>query len=73
MDTLQTYRLFRRMNQYPSLLGLMRSIFMDVLSQRGLVTRDQLYAQALKEMEKDNLPPTAVSYTHLTLPTTPYV
>ena len=58
MDNLQIYRLFRRMNQYPNLLGLMRSIFMDVLSQRGLITRDQLYAQALKEMEKDNLPPT---------------
>ena len=58
MDTLQIYRLFRRMNQYPNLLGLMRSIFMDVLSQRGLVTRDQLYAQALEEMKKDNLPTT---------------
>ena len=58
MDNLHIYRLFRRMNQYPSLLGLMRSIFMDVLSQRGLVTRDQLYAQALEEMKKDNLPAT---------------
>ena len=58
MDNLQIYRLFRRMNQYPNLLGLMRSIFVDVLSQRGLVTRDQLYAQALEEMKKDNLPTT---------------
>ena len=58
MDNLQIYRLFRRMNQYPNLLGLMRSIFVDVLSQRGLVTRDQLYAQALEEIKKDNLPTT---------------
>ena len=42
MDILQIYRLFRRMNQYPNLLGLMRSIFMDVLSQRESLTRDQL-------------------------------
>ena len=58
MDNLQIYRLFRRMNQYPNLLGLMRSIFVDVLSQRGLVTRDQLYTQALVEIQKDNLPTT---------------
>ena len=58
MDILQVYRLFRKMNQYPNLLGLMRSIFMDVLSQRGLMTRDRLYALALEEMRKDNVPDT---------------
>ena len=45
MDILQVYRLFRKMHQYPGLVGLMRSIFLEVLEQRGLVTRDRLYAQ----------------------------
>ncbi|MFI5340516.1 MAG: PEP/pyruvate-binding domain-containing protein [Candidatus Methylomirabilales bacterium] len=56
MDSVQVYRLFRKMNQYPSLVGLMRSIFLEVLEQRGLVTRDRLYAQALEEMKRDNVP-----------------
>ena len=58
MDILQVYRLFRKMNQYPNLLGLMRSIFMDVLGQRGLMTRDRVYVLALEEMKKDNVPDT---------------
>jgi hypothetical protein len=58
MEILQVYRLFRKMSQYPALLGLMRSIFMDVLSQRGLMSRDRLYALALEEMEKGNVPDT---------------
>ena len=55
MDILQVYRLFRKMHQYPGLVGLMRSIFLEVLEQRGLVTRDRLYAQALEEMQRDNV------------------
>lgn len=58
MDILQVYRLFRKMNQYPNLVGLMRSIFLEVLEQRGLLTRDRLYAQALEEMKRDNVPDT---------------
>ncbi len=58
MDTLRAYRLFRKMNQYPNLVGLMRSIFLDVLEQRGIATRDQLYAQTLKEMQRDDVPDT---------------
>jgi len=58
MDILKTYRLLRKMNQYPNLIGLMRSIFMDVLDQRGLITRKQLYVQALEEMKKEGVPDT---------------
>ncbi len=58
MDILRVYRLFRKMNQYPNLLGLMRSIFLEVLEQRALVTRDRLYAQALEQMQRDNVPDT---------------
>jgi len=58
MEILKTYRLFRKMNQYPSLLGLMRAIFLEVLEQRGIVSREQLYAQALAELQKEGLPDT---------------
>lgn len=58
MEILRTYRLFRKMHQYPNLIGLMRSIFMEVLDQRGTVTREQLYAQALAELQKEGVPDT---------------
>ncbi len=41
MDILKTYRVFRQINEYPQLMGLMRSIFMDVLEQKGIITREQ--------------------------------
>jgi len=58
MDILKTYRLFRKMSQYQNLIGLMRSIFLEVLDQRGIVSRDQLYSQALAEIQKEGLPDT---------------
>ncbi len=58
MDILRVYRLLRRMSQYPNLTGLMRSIFMDVLEQRGIVSRDRIAAQVLEEMQKDGVPVT---------------
>ena len=61
MDILHVYRLLRRMNQYPNLIGLMRSIFMDVLQQRGVITRDRIYQRASEEMRKDGVPETESS------------
>ena len=58
MDLLRVYRLYRKMHQYPTLIGLMRSIFLDVLDQRGVVRRERLYTQALEEMRKDAVPDT---------------
>ncbi len=58
MDLLHVYRLFRKMQQYPNVIGLMRSIFLDVLEQRGLMTREGLYARARDEMQKDRVPDT---------------
>jgi hypothetical protein len=58
MDLLQVYRLYRKMHQYPNLIGLMRSIFLDVLDQRGLTTRERLHAWAREEMKKDGVPDT---------------
>ena len=56
MDILKTYRLFRQINQYPQLMGLMRSIFMDILEQKGIITREKLYQRAHEEVLADGLP-----------------
>ncbi len=58
MDLVQVYRLYRKMQQYPNVVGLMRSIFLDVLEQRGLMTREGLYTRARDEMQKDRVPDT---------------
>jgi len=55
MDILKTYRLFRKMNQYPDLMGEMHSTFMEVLEDRGIITREELYEQALKELQADGV------------------
>jgi hypothetical protein len=55
MDVLKLHRLLRKMNQYPTLLVLMRSIFLEVLEQRGLMTRERLYAQALEAMKREGI------------------
>jgi hypothetical protein len=61
MDILKTYRLFRKMNQYPNLMGLMYSIFMEVLEKRGMITREKLYQQALEALKADGFPDTEIN------------
>jgi hypothetical protein len=61
MDILKTYRLFRKMNQYPNLMGLMYSIFMEVLEKRGIITREKLYQQALEALKADGFPDTEIN------------
>jgi hypothetical protein len=61
MDILKTYRLFRKMNQYPNLMGLMYSIFMEVLEKRGMITREKLYQQALEALKEDGVPDTEIN------------
>ncbi len=61
MDILKIHRLLRRMSQYPNLTGLMRSIFVDVLDQRGIVSRDALAARVQEEMRKDTVADTEAS------------
>ena len=58
MDFLRTYRLYKKMNQYPHLMGLMRSIFMEVLEQRGIITREKLFQQAVDQLKADGVPDT---------------
>jgi hypothetical protein len=61
MDILKAYRLFRKMNQYPNLMGLMYSIFMEVLEKRGMITREKLYQQALEALKADGFPDTEIN------------
>jgi hypothetical protein len=57
-EVLKTYRIFKKMNQYPNLMGLMRSILMDVLEKKGIITPQQLHEQAQGEMRGDGVPET---------------
>ena len=61
MDLLRTYRLFKKINQYPQLTALIRSIFMDILEERGIVTREKLYQQALEELRGDGFQDTEIN------------
>jgi hypothetical protein len=49
------------MNQYPELIGEMRSTFMEVLEQRKIITRKELYQQALNELKADGIPDTEIN------------
>jgi len=49
------------MNQYPNLIGLMYSIFMEVLENRGIITQEKLYQQALDALKADGLPDTEIN------------
>jgi hypothetical protein len=58
MDFLRTYRLYKKMNQYPNLMGLMRSIFMEILEQREIIAREKLFQKAVDQLKADGLPDT---------------
>lgn len=58
MEILKTYRLYKKINQYPNLLGLIRSTFMEILEQKGVITRARLYERVLEELRNDGVPDT---------------
>ena len=58
MDAVKTYRLFRKMNEYPDLVAQMRSTLMEVLEQKGVITRQELYERAVEALKKEGLPDT---------------
>jgi hypothetical protein len=55
---IRAYNLFRAISKYPQLLPQMRSTFLDVLVERGLVSREELAAAAQARLEADGLPAT---------------
>jgi hypothetical protein len=57
-DIFKVYRLIRKKNQYPNLIGLMNQTFMEVLEQRGVITRENLYQKAVEQLKVDGLPDT---------------
>jgi hypothetical protein len=57
-DIFKIYRLIRKKNQYPHLLGLMDITFMEILEQRGVINRETLYQKALDHLKADGLPDT---------------
>ena len=46
MDLFKVYQLFKKKAQYPGLISLIDAVFMDVLEQRGIISREQIYDQA---------------------------
>jgi hypothetical protein len=55
-EVLKTYPIFKKMNQYPNLMGLICSILMNVLKKKGIITSQQLHEQAQAEMKGDGFP-----------------
>lgn len=49
------HRLFARIARYPDLLAQMRATFLDVLVERGIVTREGLRGRALRQMQADGV------------------
>ncbi|OGQ11140.1 MAG: hypothetical protein A2026_15310 [Deltaproteobacteria bacterium RBG_19FT_COMBO_46_12] len=52
------HQLLKKMYQYPELMGLMRNIFTEVMEQKGITRREELFRQALEEMKADGVPDT---------------
>lgn len=61
MEILKTYLLYKKIHQYPNLLGLIRSTFTEVLEQKGIITRAGLYEKVSEELKKDGVPDTEVN------------
>jgi hypothetical protein len=57
-DIFKLYHLLRKKNQYPHLIGLMNTTFMEILEKRGIINRESLHQKALEALKKDGLPNT---------------
>ena len=57
-DIFKVYHLNRKKNQYPNLIGLMNMTFMEILEQRGIISREALHQKALEALRKDGTPNT---------------
>jgi hypothetical protein len=57
-DIFKIYRLIRKKNLYPHLIGLMDITFMEILEQRGIISREILYQKALGHLKSDGVPDT---------------
>jgi hypothetical protein len=57
-DIFKIYRLIRKKHQYPHLVGLMDITFMEILEQRGIISREILHQKAIDHLKSDGLPDT---------------
>ncbi len=57
-DIFKIYRLIRKKNQYPHLMGLMDITFMEILELKGIISREILYQKAVEHLKSDGLPDT---------------
>ena len=55
LSPVKGYRLFRTIARWPELLPQMRATFLDVLEERGVVTRPGLAAMAAEQMKADGV------------------
>jgi hypothetical protein len=58
LSAVKGYKLFRTIARWPELLPQMRAAFLDVLLERGTITRDGLAAMVAEQMRKDRIPDT---------------
>jgi hypothetical protein len=56
MDLFKVYHLFKKKALYPGLTPLIDAVFLDVLEQKGIISREQIYDQAAEGLRKDGLP-----------------
>jgi hypothetical protein len=61
LTTLKGYRLFKLIARFPGLQAQMRSTFLDVLVERGLLTREGLDGMAARAIAADGAPDTEVN------------
>jgi hypothetical protein len=54
-EVLRTYWFYRRMSQYPTLVGLMRSLLLEVLEEKGVVTEERVLEQGRGGLRSDGL------------------
>ena len=55
LSPIKGYRLFRTIARYPELLPQMRAAFLDVLADRGVITREGLASMAGEQMRADGV------------------
>jgi hypothetical protein len=58
LSPVKGYRLFRTIARYPELLPQMRAAFLEVLEERGVLTRERLSILASAQMAADGVPDT---------------
>ena len=57
-DIFKVYQLLKKKHQFAYLGDLINATFLDILEQRGIISREKLYDQAIEELRKEGLPDT---------------